>query len=439
MKHICILILTCIEVVYGTNLFRKNEYKFTHWKHYSGISPYFESNQEQLNPQLDRTCQINKSIYLIRHGRIVVDDYDYFNVIRPFLKRLNQLKQVEQLNKNSRLNFLLNWQSPFANETVEQMTQLGLIESYQFGIELSLKHKDFFLFNRTTKYRIWAAASQRTKQTAEQILRGLFHSTNVNETELISISEDKHRGTNSLTPTKTCHSFRPSDGSKQANTWLKFYSKSILKRLNSELKHFRLTHGDIFAMQQICAYEFNLKEFSSFCSLFTIEDTLAFEYYFDIKYHYEIGYGNRLTPYLAIHWLKSISNLFNQSKQNVYLTVVHREMLSIVLVTLGLFNQTNDFPLNEIDWHRPFRSSWFLSFLSRIEFQLFSCSNEKFIRILSNNKVLPIPSCSQGIYFSCPFKLFLHYIDQRFQQYRHFNQICQLNSNETFSRIDFYD
>lgn len=68
-------------------------------------------------------------------------------------------------------------------------------------------------------------------------------------------------------------------------------------------------------MQQLCGYETVIKGSSSFCHLFTSEEWISFEYYFDIKYHFELAYGNILSPYLGIHWTKSITDLLEKSSK----------------------------------------------------------------------------------------------------------------------------
>ncbi|CAF4621993.1 unnamed protein product, partial [Rotaria socialis] len=62
-------------------------YKFNVLQHLTGISPYFESNSEGLNPDPPQDCVIDKVAYLIRHGAIYVNEYDYVSTIQPFLER----------------------------------------------------------------------------------------------------------------------------------------------------------------------------------------------------------------------------------------------------------------------------------------------------------------------------------------------------------------
>ncbi len=88
------------EIIQGDQSYSSYEFHIHH--HLSGISPYFQSNKDQLNPTLPRQCQVTKAAYLVRHGSIYVDDYDYYSIIKPFLKRLKHFRPL----KWSKLSFL---------------------------------------------------------------------------------------------------------------------------------------------------------------------------------------------------------------------------------------------------------------------------------------------------------------------------------------------
>jgi len=456
IKIISLLLINLIIKVSGIDFYRDeiisgdktyNSYKFNIYHHLSGISPYFDSNNDELNPNIPSTCEIEKSAYLIRHGSVYVDDYDYYHFIKPFLKRLNKSLNMIKY-KSSKLSFLSKWISPISNEKeeIEKLTKSGILESYELGIQLSYRYSNILSKENKSSFHIWASSSQRTKQTAFGIFSGLFTGKKSNH-QIISISEDKDRGANSLTPTKTCQKFNSSKGSKEANIWLKYYTKPILKRFNSIIQNFQFLPNDILAMQQLCGYETVIRGQSPFCRLFSSEEWISFEYYFDIKYHYELGYGNNLSPYLGIHWVKSMTDILsksNYSNQNLYISVVHREMLPVVLVSLGLYNQSEylQFTLNQINNDRIWKLSNIIPFLGRIQLERFTCSsidyNGSFIRIIVNSKPKTIPGCSQGPGDSCPLQHFIDYVDQRYHKYKNFSNVCQLYHNYTFDFLTFF-
>lgn len=55
---------------------------------------------------------------------------------------------------------------------------------------------------------------------------------------------------------------------------------------------FTFTINDTYAMQSICAYEYNYIGMSSFCGLFTADEWAGFENTLDIEYYYDYAFGN---------------------------------------------------------------------------------------------------------------------------------------------------
>ena len=60
---------------------------------------------------------------------------------------------------------------------------------------------------------------------------------------------------------------------------------------------------------QLCGYESIASGSSPFCHVFTDDEWLDAEYYFDIRWYHAIGYGSYLSPYLGLPWVKSAAHL----------------------------------------------------------------------------------------------------------------------------------
>ena len=74
--------------------------------------------------------------------------------------------------------------------------------------------------------------------------------------KILKIPEDKNRGANSLTPTKTCQKFNSSTGTKEANIWLRHYTKPILKRFNSIINCSFGLHVYFFSEEEVESFNF---------------------------------------------------------------------------------------------------------------------------------------------------------------------------------------
>jgi hypothetical protein len=459
--NIIIYLFSLIIKLEGIHLYKEEivrsgqtygQYQFNILHHLSGISPYFESNNDELNPDPPEGCTIDKTAYLIRHGSVYADDYDYDYIIKPFLEGLNKSLNKIDFSKSSELSFLTEWTSPISdrNKQIEKLTKSGILEAFKLGVELSYRYPKLLPNKNQSSFKVWTSSSQRTKQSALAIFNGLFAGQKPIG-RVIDILETKNRGANSLTPTKTCKKFHSSTGSKEAKTWLQHYTKPILEKFNSKIVNLNFSSNDILAMQELCGYETVIRGYSPFCRLFTTEEWICFEYYFDIKYYYELGYGNNLSPYLGIHWIKATTQLFNNqfySNQNIYLSIAHREMIPIILVALGLYNQSEYFkgkslPLDQINHERLWKSSKMIPFLGRVALERLSCSsvnyNGSFVRILVNSLSKPVAGCSQGPGGSCPLQNFIDYVDKRYQLYKNFSKICQIENKNKIDHLTFFN
>jgi acid phosphatase len=423
-------------------------YKFNVLEHLTGISPYFQSNENELSPDPSQGCQIGKAAYLIRHGSVYVDDYDYYHIIQPFLNRLKNLSNSVNFSKSIDLSFLSNWNSPIenSNEQIEKLTKSGILEAFKLGTQLSYRYPQLLPREKNASFKVWTSSSSRTKESASTLVAGLF-GRNERMGKVISIPEDKKVGANSLTPTKSCPRFKSSTGAKESNIWLKHYTHPIIQRLNKNIFPFHFIPNDILAMQELCGYETVIRGSSPFCQIFNPQEWISFEYYFDIKYYYELGYGNHLSPIIGMPWLVASSNLFKDSyktDQNLYISVAHREMLPIILTSLGLYNDSAyinaenikyALPLDQINYHRTWKSSKIIPFMGHVALERMDCNsdthNGSFVRIIVNSIPKPLPGCSNGPGGSCPLSQYNNYINRRNGLYKNFSKACHVHSNST--------
>jgi hypothetical protein len=112
-------------------------------------------------------------------------------------------------------------------------------------------------------------------------------------------------------------------------------------------------------MLQMCSYETHALSFSAFCDLFTQEDYLNYEYYYDLSFYYNNGPGSpvaaaqgkaylqefvaRFTNSFPVGGLSALNETFDNSstyfplKQSIYADATHEV---VVLDTLTAFNLT---------------------------------------------------------------------------------------------------
>ena len=430
-------------------------YQFNVLQHLSAISPYFESNANTLSPDPPHGCDVSKAAYLVRHGSIYANAYDYSHTIQPFLKHLENLRKSVNFSQVESLAFLSRWTSPITDskEQVGKLTKAGGLEAFHLGTQLAVRYSHLISTNTTATLKVWCSDSNRTRESAT-LLSLAMHGGQDTVGPIISISESAKRGANILTPKEACPRFKASWGSKQASAWLTTYSAPIIARLSTDELHFNFSANDVLAMQELCGYETVIRGSSPFCDLFTPDEWLALEYYFDIKYYYELSYGNDLSPSLGMPWVVASSELLNRTTatdQNLYISIAHREMPPFILTSLGLYNDSSfggaantnaTFPLDEINHHRLWKSGEFVPFLGRVALERLDCTsaakNGSFVRVLVNSAPKPLPGCASGPGSSCPLKQYMAYIDARNGMFDDFSKACHIPQRNTSDMLTIY-
>jgi len=133
-------------------------------------------------------------------------------------------------------------------------------------------------------------SQDRMVKTAENFAAGFFGVPEYLDQVNIEILVENANVNNSGAPYSTCPNSniasRGSIGSTVATAFANNAFNGTLARLNSEVSGaLNFTSADIIDMLQLCAYETDALGFSSFCGLFSEQDFINFEYYYDLVSH----------------------------------------------------------------------------------------------------------------------------------------------------------
>ena len=331
------------------------------------------------------------------------------------------------------LSFLQKWQTPISDEELEDLTTVGRLESYKLGTEVKLRYPTL-----KSPKKVWTSTAERTELSSKSFIEGLV--TQSNETERVTVSEDKSEGADSLTPYKGCPKYSSSFGSEQAGQFQKVYTAPIIERFRDLAPSFNWTANDITAMQQLCGYETVIRGSSHFCDLdlFSPDEWLQFEYMNDLQYFYNTGYGNEISGVIGYPWLNATAQqlLANNSTQDLYVSFTHRELPPTVAVALGIFNNTefaagniNDtMPLTKRNYQREWRSSRILPFLTNFAIERMQCDSYgypagTYIRVLVNQDPQPL-ECAVGPGDSCSEGSFTDFVQQRGEMFGGYTEKC---------------
>ncbi|KAK4551515.1 hypothetical protein LTR86_011122 [Recurvomyces mirabilis] len=427
-------------------------YSFNPPQHLAGIAPYFEPADPPRDPSPPQGCSVTRAAYLVRHAAINANDFDYEEYLEPFVKKLANTSV--DWSKIPELSFLAKWSPPELEEE-ERLTRTGKLEASQLGVQLSYRYPKLRL-----PKRLWTSSAERTTISAQSLIRGL--EMDDDEIEMVTISESKQAGADSLTPYSSCPGYSSSAGSKQSSTYVKTYTAPILARFKSLAPAFNWTSDDVVGMQEWCGYDTVIRGSSPFCStsLFRADEWLQFEYSQDIMYHYNTGYGQPLSGTIGFPWLNATLNTLttppSEDDQDVYVSFTHRELSPTVLVALGLFNNsestgTNNpnatMPLDRINYHRQWVSSYILPFLTNVAIEQMNCSasygyenvtDPTFYRVVVNKSPQTLPGCYDGPLESCSASGTQKLMQERGEMFGDFSAACGVTYDNTTDVLSIY-
>ncbi|KAI1093231.1 phosphoglycerate mutase-like protein [Rostrohypoxylon terebratum] len=442
-------VLPAIQPCSATSLY--STYKFNPLEHLGGVAPYFEPQDPSASPSAPQGCTPSRVVYLNRHAAIYANDYDYDAYIGPFVSKLENNTAIDW-SKIPSLNFLDGWTVPLTDAEQELLTRVGRLEAAQLGVTISFRYPNLKLPSR-----VWTSSAERTVKSAQSLVRGL--ELDENQIDVVTIDESKEAGANTLTPYKSCPAYSSSFGSDQSAVYLKKFTTPITARLNALAPGFNFTANDVYGMMELCGYESVIRGSSPFCDLdlFSPDDWLGWEYTADIMYHYNVGYGNRISGVVGLPWFNASASLLlenSSGEQDMYVSFTHRELPPMVFVAMGLFNNSefggseasvNDtMPLDRINYRRAWKSSHVLPFLSNLAIERLNCSGSygyddgDYYRVLVNSAPQPLSNCADGPGTTCSRSGFEKYLQERVDMFQGFSEKCGVDYGNSTDTVSIY-
>jgi len=218
----------------------------------------------------------------------------------------------------------------------------------------------------------------------------------------------------------------------------------MAQRLSQELgvyPNWNISVVDVQSMYKACIFEVAIANVTDkWCSLFTEEELLQFEYLDDIDTYYKQGYGVELSYKMSFLLLKEIITIMD-SKINgslpferAKLRFAHAETILPLVALLGLFRDKEP-----IKWDSPpsvtnnrlWRSSYIAPFTANVNVVLYQCKYSAknisyVVKLMHNEKEYEIPNCGQ---LYCPYEKFKALYATVTNQ--DFNSLCEILPSQT--------
>jgi hypothetical protein len=297
------------------------------------------------------------------------------------------------------LSFLSDWTYKLG---AELLTPFGRSQNFMLGVEYRQLYGH--LLNNFTAAKalpVFRTESQdRMVKTAQNFAAGFFGVPEFLNEVNIEILVEAQGVNNSGAPYEVCPNSnigaRGSIGTSLASRFAINAFNSTIARLQEQVSGINVTVNDAVAMLELCSYETVAVGYSPFCNLFTEEDFLNYEYFFDISFYYNNGPGSPVAAAQGKGFLDEFlaratgrfpgaNSALNQTfdntttffplNQSIYADATHEVA---VLDTLTAFNLTalfNGPPLSVLGNRKQntFVASKLVSFATHFTAQVLSC------------------------------------------------------------------
>ncbi|TDZ31769.1 3-phytase A [Colletotrichum spinosum] len=250
-------------------------------------------------------------------------------------------------------------------------------------------------------------------------------------------------GVNNTLDHSLCTAFESGNFSKVGDdaqvAWRETFTAPIVTRLKANLPGVELTPADAVSFMQLCPFNTVVNGTQSqFCSLFTLDEWKDLEYYETLGKYYGFNASNPLGPTQGVGFTNELlARLTQKPVQDhtstnstldadpvsfpldrvLYADFSHDNDMMSIYGALGLYNETA--PLSKtsrtsVRDAKGFTASWTVPFAARMYVEKMKCggSDEELVRILVNDRVVPLNGCGADEQGRCKLGAFVN--SQRF-------------------------
>ncbi|KAF4634287.1 hypothetical protein G7Y89_g3816 [Cudoniella acicularis] len=414
---------------WGSGKFGK---KFDITKYWGNLSPWYSVSSADYglpdaSPLIPAGCDIVQMHLLYRHGA----RYPTTGAApSTFAQKLLNATRAGGLSFTGELAFLSAWNYKLG---AELLTPFGRSQNFNLGVAYRQLYGQLLNnFTAAGTLPVFRTESQdRMVKTAENFAAGFFGVPEYLDQVNIEILVENPGVNNSV-------------------------FNATIARLQSQVIGLNFTATDAIAMLQLCSYETHALGYSAFCNLFSEEDFLNYEYYYDLSFYYNNGPGSPVSAAQGKGYLQEFVARFTNSfpsassalnltydntstyfplNQSIYADATHEV---VVLDTLTAFNLTalfNGPPLSTSGNQRrnSFVASKVVPFATHFTTQILECpayNPTRQMRFLVNDAIVPIsdshPGCPDDPNGLCSFDNVVSVLQERIAEID-FNYDCFAN------------
>ncbi|KAN0071554.1 Histidine phosphatase superfamily [Elaphomyces granulatus] len=393
--------------------------KISHfWGQYS---PFFSlEHQSAISPDVPKHCRIIFVQVLSRHGARYPTSIKT-NIYSDLISRI----QRSTTSFEGDFAFLKDY---VYNLGADDLTSFGEKQMIQSGASFYARYKglakNIVPFFRCSGSDRVVASGQRFIagfQTAKRMDSQSNKSQHAPEVNVIIGEGGSYN--NTLDPA-TCSSFDRELGQHMQDRFAERFLPSILERLKANLPGVNLSLSDLPYLMDMCPFHTVARDttddqLSPFCSFFTENEWHQYDYYQSLGKYYGRGGGNSLGAVQGVgfvneliarmtdalvqdhttvnHTLDSNPETFPLHAE-LYADFSHDNAMTSIFTALGLYNGTKKLSPTEIETileTNGYSAAWTVPFAARSYIEMMLCGSEEepFIRVLVNDRVVPLHGC----------------------------------------------
>lgn len=390
--------------------------------HYWGqYSPYF-SVPSEIPADVPASCSVTFAQILSRHG---ARDPTASKTIKYNATISKLKKNVPKSSFISKYAFLDSYEYTLG---ADQLTEFGQNQMVNSGTKYYQRYES--LARKAAPF-IRSSGEDRVVESAKNWTQGFSQAKSGdrranNKFPSIDVVISEAAGSNNTLNHDLCTSFEDGPDSNIADaaqsTWMNVFVPAIQARINTDLPGANLTQTEIIYLMDLCPFNTVASPtgaISPFCSLFTTTEWHDYAYYESLNKFYGYGAGNPLGPTQGIGFVNELiarltkKPVVDNTSTNrtldadpitfpldraLYADFSHDNDMTAVFFALGLYNETMPLSNTTLETEAQaegYSAAWTVPFAARMYVEKLQCAGhkEEFVRIIVNDRVLPLETC----------------------------------------------
>lgn len=409
-------------------------------------------------------CSVDQVALIMRHGERYPDPGP--------AKKFNQVWDKFAEKKGSFINDLefVNYWEPFVSPdsaSISQESTVGAYSGLQTGYTAGTIYRQRYghLVDLDSITPVFPSGSERIVDTARRFVEGFF-GYNVSSAAINIIPEVAGQGANTLVP--VCNNASIEKPNKDACSWKGDYPPfhALAKKWNKAYG-LNLTWSDISTLCLAAGYELQVRGGSPWVNAIPRDVWIAYEHQLSSSFWCESGPGSPEALARGSVWANATRELFLQGPEKslpLLLSFSHETDISPILAFLGL-DAAPGMNKSHVQADSGFHLSDVVPMGTRFILERLVCTSDEtdktgfananppaynatyissnatkpsnatdagdgksyYVRVVSNDAVVPINDCLSGPGFSCPLQEYSDYVDRRLEG-RDFSKVCNLTA-----------